>query len=84
MKPKVRRVVFKTRYSGPASRLFWSNVNSVKGDAAWELMYALGCGLQDLEGRVLFELNRLPRGKSREPAMRKLATMLAPRRKGSR
>lgn len=63
-------IKFKPHYSGPLSRKFWSQVNSVKG-SAWGPMYTLGCALQNLEGQVLRELAELPKGKNREAAMRR-------------
>lgn len=43
-------------YSGNGSKQFWLRVNSLKKDTDREVLYSLGCALQDLEDRVLNQL----------------------------
>ena len=48
--------MFLPRYSGKKSKQFWKKINSYKG-LKWHFLYTLGCCLQDLEHRVLKEIN---------------------------
>ena len=43
----------KPKYSGPASRGFWTRVAEIQPDQAHDLIYLAGCALQDHESRVL-------------------------------
>ena len=44
------------KYSGKRSEKFWAMINSHKG-IKHELLYAMGCCLQNLESTVLREVN---------------------------
>jgi hypothetical protein len=43
----------KPRYSGKKSKRFWAKVKSIKNGASHDLVYRLGCELQNLESDVL-------------------------------
>lgn len=47
---------FKPHYSGKKSREFWDRINSHRG-IKQDLLYTMGCNLQDIEGRMLARLN---------------------------
>lgn len=48
-----RDCCFQPRYSGEASRTFWSELNKAKNSA----LYSFGCALQQMENLLLVELN---------------------------
>ncbi len=48
--------IFKPHYSGNKSRGFWEKINSHRG-IKQNLLYTLGCCLQNLEEMVLKEVN---------------------------
>lgn len=53
---------FVPRYSGTASTAFWKAINKIGGREG-ELMYALGCALQNIEYSLLHDLNGQKQGK---------------------
>lgn len=53
------------RYSGEESKEFWDLVKSIKNDRDHGAAYMLGVILQNLEGDVLRELDRMTKGKAK-------------------
>jgi len=43
-------------YSGKGSEWFWTRVNKIPWSQGGEAVYSLGCALQDLESRVMTQL----------------------------
>ena len=41
-----------SHYAGEPSRPFWERVSAMEGQPDHDLIYVLGCLLQDVEGRV--------------------------------
>ena len=49
-------------YSGPKSSPFWDVVNVLPKASDREHLYVLGCAVQDIEARLLSELERVKAG----------------------
>lgn len=52
------------KYSGDESKGFWGLVESIKNDRDHRAAYMLGVILQNLEGDVLRELDRMTKGEA--------------------
>lgn len=52
---KIKRI---RHYSGGSSHRFWDRVKAIPRNQGGETAYALGCALQDLEGRVMAYLEQ--------------------------
>lgn len=61
MKPK-KKVRLVRWYSGDNSQPFWKRINNVKGNRH-DLLYTLGVILQDIEEKVLREIEEIKRGR---------------------